>query len=138
MNIIEVANLEELPSAAQEVLRCIENHHVVAVYGAMGAGKTTLIKALCKALGVLDQVNSPTFTLVNEYQTAAGGKIYHFDFYRITKIEEAYDIGYDEYFYGDGLCLIEWPECIESLLPHECIRISIREKSDGAREIVFG
>jgi len=132
---IIIHTLEDLPFAAQQVLHHIGNHRVVALYGTMGAGKTTLIKAICNNLGVLDQVNSPTFTLVNEYRTAGGRMIYHFDFYRITKIEEAYDLGYNEYFDGDGLCLIEWPELIESLLPDDCLRITIREKSGGVREI---
>ena len=134
--IFTVPALEDLPLAAQMLVRYIGNRHVVAIYGAMGAGKTTLIKALCQTLNVSDQVNSPTFTLVNEYRTEEGKMIYHFDFYRINKIEEVYDLGYDDYFYSDGLCLIEWPELIEHLLPEDCVRISICEKLGGVRKIV--
>lgn len=133
---LTVHTLDELPLAAQTLIRHIGNCRVVAIYGAMGSGKTTLIKALCKVLGVPDQVNSPTFTLVNEYKTVDGKAIYHFDFYRINKIEEAYDLGYDDYFYGGGLCLVEWPELIENLLPEDCIRITIHEEPDGVREMV--
>jgi len=133
--VIQIASLEELPQAAKEILTWIGNRNVVALYGAMGAGKTTLIKALCHELGVSDQVNSPTFTLINEYKTALGYKVWHFDFYRIHKIEEAFDLGYDEYFEGDGLCLIEWPELIEALLSKDVVRIYIEELQDGVREI---
>ena len=136
--IIHIASLEELPYAAQRVLEWIGNHHIVAFYGAMGAGKTTLIKALCTALSVEDQVSSPTFTLINEYRTSSGRMVYHFDFYRIKKIEEAYDLGCGEYFDGPGLCLIEWPELIEPLLPEDALRITISECRDGAREIRWG
>jgi len=130
-----ITSLEELPQAAQQVLEWVDNRNIVALYGAMGAGKTTLIKALCTELGVEDQVSSPTFTLINEYRTARDRMIYHFDFYRIKKIEEAYDLGYDEYFDSPGLCLIEWPELIETLLPEDTLRISISELTDGRREI---
>jgi len=132
---LQIASLDELPQAAKEILTWIGNRNVVALYGAMGAGKTTLIKALCSELDVSDQVNSPTFTLINEYKTARGYKVWHFDFYRINKIEEAFDLGYDEYFEGDGLCLIEWPELIEELLPQDVVRIYIQELSGGVREI---
>ena len=135
---IPIPTLSALPQAARQLLHLIGNRHIVAIYGHMGAGKTTLITAICKALGVSDQVSSPTFTLVNEYRAADGRMVYHFDFYRITKLEEAYDLGYNEYFDSEGLCLIEWPELIEDLLPHDCIRLHIREESDGTREIVFG
>ena len=132
---LQVASLDGLPQAAKEVLTWIGNRNVVALYGAMGAGKTTLIKALCSELDVSDQVNSPTFTLINEYKTAQGYKVWHFDFYRINKIEEAFDLGYEEYFEGNGLCLIEWPELIEALLPQDVVRIYIRELQDGVREV---
>jgi len=134
--VIHIFSLEELPQAAQKMLHCMGNHRIVAFYGAMGAGKTTLIKALCHALNVMDQVNSPTFTLINEYKTSDGLLVWHFDFYRIKKIEEAYDLGYDEYFDSIGLCLIEWPELIEDLLPKDAVRIYIRELMDGVREVV--
>jgi len=134
---IVVSNLSDLPAAACHIVSAIGNHNVVALYGVMGAGKTTLIKALCDALGVSDQVNSPTFTLINEYKAANGRRIYHFDFYRINKIDEAFDLGYDEYFDSEGLCLIEWPDKIEPLLPDDCLRITIRVLADEVREIVF-
>jgi len=133
--VINVLSLEELPQAAQKVLHHIGDRRIVAFYGAMGTGKTTLIKSLCQVLCVSDQVNSPTFTLVNEYKTADGRMVYHFDFYRMNKIEEAYDLGYDEYFDSEGLCLIEWPELIEELLPKDTVRICIRELTGGVREI---
>jgi len=138
METITIPSLQELPQAAQRVLQVIGNRHIIALYGAMGAGKTTFVKAICETLGVPDQVNSPTFTLINEYRAANGQMIYHFDFYRINKIEEVYDLGYDEYFESEGLCLIEWPELIEELLPKEVVRIYIRELTGGVREISFG
>lgn len=99
---------------------------VFAFYGAMGAGKTTLIKDLCHRMGVTDEVNSPTFAIVNEYVTETDESVYHFDFYRIKKLEEAYDIGYENYFYSGNLCLIEWPDLIEPLLPERFVRVDIR------------
>jgi tRNA threonylcarbamoyladenosine biosynthesis protein TsaE len=134
---IKISSLQEVPHAAHQVLHSIGNHKIVAFYGAMGVGKTTLIKALCNVLGVSDQVGSPTFTLVNEYKTAEGLMVYHFDFYRIKKIEEAYDLGCDEYFNSEGFCFIEWPELIEELLPQDVVRLSIRELPQGVREIFF-
>lgn len=106
---------------------------VVALYGAMGAGKTSLIKALCKEMGVEETVSSPSFSLVNKYETSAGETIYHFDFYRINRIAEVYDLGYEEYFYGEDLCLIEWPELVEELLPPDTVRIRLEVKADGSR-----
>ena len=99
---------------------------VIAFYGSMGAGKTTLIKNLCHRMGVTDEVNSPTFAIVNEYATMEGESVYHFDFYRIKKLEEAYDIGFENYFYSGNLCLIEWPEMIEPILPDHYIRVCLR------------
>lgn len=98
---------------------------VIAFYGSMGAGKTTLIKDLCHRMGVTDEVNSPTFAIVNEYVTDEGESVFHFDFYRIKKLEEAYDIGYENYFFSGFLCLIEWPELIEPLLPDRYLRVDI-------------
>ena len=109
----------------------------MAFYGSMGAGKTTFIKAICDVLGVTDTVNSPTFAIVNEYLAANGESVYHFDFYRIKKIEEAYDFGYEDYFYSGNLCLIEWPELIEELLPEETVRVKIEETTNGARELTI-
>jgi len=113
-------------------------NRIFAFYGSMGAGKTTFITALCAELGVADVVNSPTFTIVNEYQTGGGRQIFHFDFYRIEKMQEVYDMGFEEYMYGsDGICLMEWPEKIEDLLPEETVKVSITELADGARELTF-
>lgn len=107
----------------------------MAFYGAMGAGKTTLIRELTAQLGVTDMVTSPTFALVNEYQSEGGKVIYHFDFYRINRLEEVYDLGYEEYFYSGDLCLVEWPELIEELLPEDVVKVKIEEQEDGARVI---
>lgn len=117
---------------------------VVAFYGKMGAGKTTFIKAICEELGVDDVITSPTFAIVNEYEitptdsslfTLHSSLIYHFDFYRIHKLEEVYDMGYEDYFYSGNLCFIEWPELIEEILPPETVRVTIEEQSDGSRTV---
>lgn len=133
--IITVDKLADLDAAAKKVIEAIGNRKVVALYGQMGAGKTTLIKHICKALGVQDVVNSPSFSLVNEYQRSNGEPIYHFDFYRINKIEEAFDFGYEEYFFSNNLCLIEWPEVIEDLIPDDAVKLVIRVIDEGRREI---
>jgi len=121
---IEVNNLDDLSSAAKALLNFAGNVRIIAFKGDMGAGKTTFIKVLCKELGVEDIVTSPTFSIVNEY--AAGAEtVYHFDFYRIKNLQEAYDIGYEEYFYSGDVCLVEWPERIEELLPQQHIEVTI-------------
>lgn len=115
----------------QHVIPYVENRRIWAFYGDLGAGKTTLIKTLCALLGIdKNEVNSPTFALVNTYSTTER-EIHHFDFYRIENEEEAYDMGYDEYFYGTGLCLIEWPEKIESLLPEDTVKVKISPDEDS-------
>jgi tRNA threonylcarbamoyladenosine biosynthesis protein TsaE len=129
--------LSELPSAATWLLQRIGEHKAVAFYGAMGAGKTTLIRELCNLMRVTDNVASPTFALVNEYHTADYDKIFHFDFYRIKTLEEAYDIGCDEYFYSGSLCLIEWPELVENILPDDCLRVHITPESEERRAIAL-
>ena len=121
-----VASVEGLSEVSDYLLSLREWADVVAFYGSMGAGKTTLIKNLCHHMGVTDEVNSPTFAIVNEYVTDAGESVYHFDFYRIKKLEEAYDIGYENYFYSGNLCLIEWPELIEPLLPERYLKVELR------------
>lgn len=133
--IITVNGLSELDAAAKKLISTLDNRKIVALYGQMGAGKTTLVKSICKALGVTDVVSSPTFSLVNEYTTEKSEPIYHFDFYRINKIEEAYDFGYEEYFYSGNLCLVEWPEIIEDLIPEIAAKVHIRVLNDGKREI---
>ena len=137
--IINVKSLDEIGAAAQEFVQYVSSSplqsNIFAFYGHMGAGKTTFIKALCRELGVSDDVNSPTFTIVNEYRAAKGFPIYHFDFYRINKISEAYDIGMDEYFSGEGLCLIEWPEKIREVLPDDCFQVFVYVDEEGNRTI---
>lgn len=137
MEII-IKSVDEIDNAAKEFIRNMGDSTVFAFYGKMGAGKTTFIKSLCKQLGVEDEVNSPTFAIVNEYRSATTAElIYHFDFYRIKKIEEVYDMGYEDYFYSGALCLIEWPELAESVLPEDTVRIRIDEMEDGSRLLVF-
>lgn len=134
-----VGSLEEIDKVAEEFIRYISESdlqsNIFAFYGKMGAGKTTFIKAICKALGVQDNVNSPTFTIINEYKSAKGFPIYHFDFYRINRLQEAFDIGTEDYFSGSGLCLIEWPEKIAEILPEDCIKVSITTNPDLSRTI---
>lgn len=120
-----VHGVEALAEVSEYLISIRSEADVVAFYGSMGAGKTTLIKDLCHHIGVTDEVNSPTFAIVNEYVTEDGEPVYHFDFYRIKKLEEAYDIGYENYFYSGHLCLIEWPELIEPLLPDRYVRVDI-------------
>lgn len=110
---------------------------VFAFYAPMGTGKTTFIKAICEELGVQDAINSPTFAIVNEYEAASGDPIYHFDFYRIKRLSEAYDIGVDDYFYSGYPCFLEWPELIEELLPEEAIIVHIEQQEDGSRLVKF-
>ena len=133
---ILIPSIEKLPEAAKSFIEMMGDATVFAFYGAMGAGKTTLIKNLCHRMGVTDEVNSPTFAIVNEYVTEESESVYHFDFYRIKKIEEAYDIGFENYFDSGNLCLIEWPEMIEPLMPEKYIRVEIRlSVTDDEREI---
>ena len=133
---IKIQDLEHINEAAQQFIENIGDHTVFAFYGKMGAGKTTFIKAICEALGVDDVITSPTFAIVNEY-TAPSGPVYHFDFYRIKKLEEVYDMGFEDYFYSGALCLIEWPELIEEVLPEDAVKVTIQEKEDGSRAILF-
>ena len=133
MDSINISSEQELDKAVAFIRSFTKKNNVVAFYGAMGVGKTTFIKSLCKDMGVTDIVNSPTFSIVNEYTTASNALIYHFDFYRIEKTEEAYDFGYEDYFYSTNLCLIEWPEKISDLLPENTLRVRITEESNGSR-----
>ncbi|MBQ4278706.1 MAG: tRNA (adenosine(37)-N6)-threonylcarbamoyltransferase complex ATPase subunit type 1 TsaE [Rikenellaceae bacterium] len=138
MKQIDIKGLGDLEEAAEQILEAIPPDAVVAFYGQMGAGKTTLIREMCRQLGVTDPVTSPTFALVNEYHAEGGRPVYHFDFYRINKVEEAYDFGYEEYFYGGSLCLVEWPEKIEELLPDDCVKIGIEITGDNSRRVTVG
>ena len=128
---------EEIQQAAAQFVSAMGTSTVFAFYGKMGAGKTTFIKALCHELGVTDTVNSPTFAIVNEYEDATGNPVYHFDFYRIKKLSEAYDMGCDEYFYSGHPCFIEWPELIEELLPEEAVKVTICDLPDGSRQVTM-
>ena len=133
-HFVEIKGLEDLDRAAREFLQLIGNHTLVAFYAPMGAGKTTFTTAVCKALGVQeDAVSSPTFAIVNEYRGGAGQPIFHFDFYRIERPEEALDIGLYDYLDSGELCLMEWPENIEGLLPEETLKVSISVQPDGSR-----
>ena len=137
MKII-IDNIDSIGKAAKEFVAQMGEHTIFAFYGKMGSGKTTVIKAICEELGVEDVITSPTFAIVNEYHTATADEvIYHFDFYRIKKTEEVYDMGYEEYFYSGDVCFIEWPELIEDLLPDDAVRVSIHEIEDGKREVEF-
>ena len=135
---IKIQSLEHIHEAAREFIAAMGDHTVFALYGKMGAGKTTFIKALCQELGVEDVVTSPTFAVINEYRSdIAGELIYHFDFYRIKKLEEVYDMGYEDYFYSGALCFIEWPELVEELLPGNTIKVTIEELEDGSRKLTM-
>tara|TARA_B100000902_G_scaffold399561_1_gene471029 strand:- start:19802 stop:20218 length:417 start_codon:yes stop_codon:yes gene_type:complete len=130
-----VANcITEMPSIANQVCPLFNVHDVICLHGTMGVGKTTFIKELCREIGVVDKVSSPTFSIVNEYHNLIGESIYHFDFYRINSETEAYDLGYEEYFYSKNLCFIEWPERISSILPKKRLDIFIKN-IDGSRII---
>jgi tRNA threonylcarbamoyladenosine biosynthesis protein TsaE len=134
---IHISTLSDLHEAARAFIREMGDGSVFAFYGKMGAGKTTFIKALCEELGVDEVVTSPTFAIVNEYRSDSGELIYHFDFYRIKRIEEVYDMGYEDYFFSGALCFIEWPELVEELLPDDAVRVRIEEESDGSRTITL-
>ena len=134
---IKIQSLEEIHEAARTFIREMGDNTVFAFYGKMGAGKTTFIKAVCECLGVEDVINSPTFAIVNEYRSETGELIYHFDFYRIKKLEEVYDMGYEDYFYSGALCFIEGPELIEEVLPGNAVKVEIEEAEDGSRVIRF-
>ena len=128
---IKIENLDNIRAAAREFIQNMGDAHVFAFYGKMGAGKTTFVKAICEELGVKDVITSPTFAIINEYE--GDETSYHFDFYRIKKLEEVYDMGYEDYFYSGALCFIEWPELIEEILPDDAVRVSIIEQQDGSR-----
>ena len=136
---IRIQDIEHIREAAREFINQIGDRRVFAFYGKMGAGKTTFVKAICEELGVEDVITSPTFAIINEYSinvqrsTFNVQRIFHFDFYRIKKLEEVYDMGYEDYFYSGALCFIEWPELIEDILPEDAVRVSIEEQADGSR-----
>lgn len=129
----QILGLDMLQEVADQLIDSFENERIFALYGSMGAGKTTFIKALCKTLGSTDNVTSPTFAIVNEYNSGNAFPIYHFDFYRIKKLEEAFDLGYEDYIYSNNYCFIEWPELIDSLLPKKYVEVRISETLNRAR-----
>ena len=131
---IKINSLADINGAAKQFIENMGDSKVFAFYGKMGAGKTTFIKAICEELGVDDVITSPTFAIVNEYQSATtGDSIYHFDFYRIKKLEEEYDMGYEDYFYSGSLCFLEWPELIDDLLPEDATKVTIEATEEGGR-----
>lgn len=135
---IKINSLADINEAAKTFVENMGDGKVFAFYGKMGAGKTTFVKAVCECLGVDDVITSPTFAIVNEYTSATtGDAIYHFDFYRIKKLEEVYDMGYEDYFYSGSLCFLEWPELIEDLLPEDATKVTIKETADGSRVVKF-
>ena len=137
MNII-IKDIEHIREAACEFINHIGEARVFAFYGSMGAGKTTFIKAVCQELGVTDVVTSPTFAIVNEYALNSGlSTIFHFDFYRIKRLEEVYDMGFEDYFYSGSLCFIEWPELIEDVLPTDAVKVTIQQQPDGSRMLTM-
>ena len=147
---ITIQSIDTIREAARTFVSNMGDRRVFAFYGKMGAGKTTFIKAICEELGVDDVITSPTFAIVNEYSlppvsfegdgspsTRSGGALFHFDFYRIKRLEEVYDMGYEDYFYSGDLCFIEWPELIDELMPDDAVRVTITENSDGSRTVTF-
>jgi len=139
MHPIVIKSPDGLEQASKKVLRTMGKNRILCLYGGMGAGKTTLIQWLCRELGVADNVVSPSFAIVNEYKDSNAKPVYHFDFYRIKKIEELFDFGYEEYFYSNkGICFIEWPELVEDILPDSgVIRLSIKVQKDESRIVEF-
>ncbi len=135
MLLIRIPDLSSINDAARELINTFPDKRIFAFYGEMGAGKTTLIKALCRVLQVTDVTSSPSFGLIYEYQTRGSESVYHFDFYRIESIEEVFDIGYEEYMYSGDYCFLEWPELIEPILPGDTIRISIKICEAEEREL---
>ena len=135
---LTIRSLDTIRETAREIVANMGQASVFAFYGKMGAGKTTFVKAICEELGVEDVITSPTFAIVNEYQsTKTGGPIYHFDFYRIKKLDEVYDMGYEDYFYSGAPCFLEWPELIEEILPNDAVKVTITEQEDGTRIVEF-
>lgn len=130
MQQIIINSTSELPLAAKKLLAACPDKRIFAFYGQMGTGKTTFIKSVCEALGVNNTVSSPTFSIVNEYLSEKGEKIFHFDFYRINSEAEAYDMGYEDYFYSNAYCFIEWPERIAELLPPDHVKVNITVKDE--------
>lgn len=138
MRKIEIDNIADIDFVAAKLLKEFEGQRIFAFFGEMGAGKTTFIQALCRELAVIEVVNSPTFTIINEYHTKNGNSIYHFDFFRIKKIEEVYDFGFEDYFYSGNYCFIEWPELITDILPDNAMLVKITIAQGGTRILEIG
>ena len=138
MTTINIPTLDALPGGARQLLEAIGGRRVVAFHAEMGAGKTTIIKAMCEALGVGDTINSPTFAIVNEYRTATGDPVYHFDCYRLKDVGEALDFGFEDYMDSGALCLIEWPDVVAPLLPGDTVDVRIAVSDDGRRTLTVG
>lgn len=134
---IKIKSLDGIADAARQFVDAMGENKVFAMFGPMGVGKTTFVKAVCEILGVEDTITSPTFAIVNEYRTNTGDQIFHFDFYRIRKVEEVYDMGYEDYVYSGAVCFLEWPELIEELLPEDAVRVTLSEEEDGTRTITL-
>ena len=134
---IKINSLSEISTAAKQFVAAMGDNTIFAFYGHMGAGKTTFIKAICEELGVKDVITSPTFAIVNEYTDGQGEPVYHFDFYRIKKQEEVYDIGFEDYVESGSICFMEWPELIEDILPADTVKVSITKQPDGTRLVEF-
>lgn len=132
---ILIKDKRHLSSGAKKLLKHYGENKIFAFYGSMGAGKTTIIKAICEALGAVDIISSPTFTLINEYRTSRGETLYHIDFYRIKKQEEVFDFGVEEYLSGDSYCFMEWPELVEEILPPGTLRVRITVDDDEQRTL---
>jgi tRNA threonylcarbamoyladenosine biosynthesis protein TsaE len=132
---IKIQDLEHIHEAAKEFIKAMGKDTIFAFYGEMGAGKTTFIKAICEELGVKDVITSPTFAIVNEYTDGHGNPIYHFDFYRIKKLDEVFDMGFEDYIDSGNICLMEWPELIEDILPEEARKVTIAVDEDGSRTV---
>ena len=137
MRSITISSLEELDNAAGRFLELAAGHTVIVFSGELGAGKTTFIQAICRKLGIEVEVNSPTFSLVNEYFSPEGNSVFHFDLYRIETAEELYDMGYEEYFYSGAMCLVEWPEKARKLIPEDALWVKINVGKNEARIIQF-
>ena len=136
MKTVSISNINELNTVAEQLLAFANGEKFFIFEGEMAAGKTTLIKAFCGVLGVEDVVSSPTFSIVNEYHTTEG-LVYHFDFYRLKNVQEAYDIGYEEYFYSGNYCLVEWPSKVEEVLPEKYVKVEIKITAESEREFSF-
>ncbi len=131
---LTIPSLDEIQEAARQFVDAIGERHIVAFYGKMGVGKTTFIKAVCQELGVEDIVTSPTFAILNEYSSPSC-TVYHFDLYRLRRIEEFFDIGGEDYFASGNLCVVEWPEIVEAVLPTDAVRVTMDEREDGSRRL---